>query len=74
MVEARDHDFVAGPEFAADGAANGEGQRGHVGAEGDFVGVAVQEVGHGPAGFGDHGVGVAAGGYAPPVLALLRRR
>ena len=38
------------------------GQRGHVGAEDDFVGAAVQEVGHGGAGFGDHGVGAAAGG------------
>jgi hypothetical protein len=62
VIEARDQDFIAGLEFAADRARNRERQRCHVGAEGDFVGVAVQEVGHGGAGFGDHGVGVAAGG------------
>jgi hypothetical protein len=32
-----------------------------LGPKDDFVGGAVQEVGHGAAGFGDHGVGVAAG-------------
>ena len=62
MVEAGDYDFVAGLQLAADGAGHRVGERGHVGAEGDFVGGAVQEVGHGGAGFGDHGVGAAAGG------------
>ena len=41
---------------------HGVGQRGHVGAEDDFISGAVEEVGHGGAGFGKHGVGVAAGG------------
>ena len=62
VVEAGDDDFVSGLQLAANGAGHGVGQRGHVGAEGDFVGGAVQEVGHGAAGFGDHGVGAAAGG------------
>jgi hypothetical protein len=62
VVEAGDEDFVAGAEVAADGAADCIGERGHVGAEDDFVGAAVQEVGHGGAGLGDHGIGVAAGG------------
>ena len=62
VVKARDHDFVARLEFAADGAGHRIGQRGHVLTEDDFIGAAVQEVGHGAARFGDHGVGVAAGG------------
>ena len=67
MIEARDYDFVARAKLAvayrsANGAAHGVGERGHVGAEDDFVRGAVQEVGHGASGFGDHGVGVAAGG------------
>ena len=62
VVEARDDDFVSGLEVAANRAGDGEGQRGHVGTEDDFVGAAVQEVGHGAARLGDHGVGAAAGG------------
>ena len=62
MVEAGDHDLVAGLEVAADRAGDRVGQGRHVGPEGDFVGGAVEEVGHGAAGFGDHGIGVAAGG------------
>ena len=62
VIEARDQDFVAGAEVAADGAGHGEGQRGHVGAEDDFVGAAVEEICHGGARIGEHGIGVAAGG------------
>ena len=67
VIETRDQDFVAGSEVAAadlatKGAGDGVGERGHVGAEDDFVSGAVQEVGHGGAGFGEHGVGIAAGG------------
>ena len=62
VVEAGEQDLVSGLEFAANGAADGEGQRGHVRAEDDFVSAAVQEVGHGAAGSGDHRVGAAAGG------------
>ncbi len=61
VIETSDHDFVARLQFAANGAGNRIGQGGHVRTEGDFVGAAVQEVGHGGAGFGNHGVGVAAG-------------
>ena len=50
VVEAGDDDFVAGLQIAADGAGDGEGQRGHVRTEDDFVGAAVQEVGHGGCG------------------------
>ncbi len=62
VIETGHEDLVPGIEFAADGAAHGIGQRRHVRTEDNFVGGAVQEVGHGGAGFGDHGVGVAAGG------------
>ena len=61
VIEARDQDFVAGAEVAADRARHRIGQRGHVGAEDDFIGAAVQKVSHGGAGFGEHGVSVAAG-------------
>ena len=64
MVEAGDEDFVTGAEVAGDGAGDHVGDRGHVRAEDDFVGGAVQDVGHGGAGIGDHGVGVAAGGVS----------
>ena len=62
VIEAGDEDFVAGAEVASNGAGHGVSERGHVGAEDDFVGGAVEEVGHGGAGFGEHSVGVAAGG------------
>ena len=55
---------ISSPGFSSRPIArrHGERQRGHVRPEDDFVGAAVQEVGHGAAGFGDHGVGAAAGG------------
>ena len=59
-----EQNLVAGSEFAADGAADGEGQRGHVGAEDHFIRVAAEEIRHGGAGFGDNGVGAAAGGVS----------
>src|ERR1700730_5111083 len=62
VVESRDDDFVSGSQITADGAGHCIGQRRHVGAEDDFVGAAAQEVGHGTARFGDHGVGAATGG------------
>src|SRR5579859_7770802 len=62
VVETGDDDFVSGLQFTTNRARDGVGQRGHVWAESDFVGAAVEEVGHGGAGFGDHGVGAPAGG------------
>ncbi len=53
VIEARDQDFVAGAKVAADRARHRVRQRGHVGAEDDFVGAAIQEVGHGGAGCGE---------------------
>ena len=61
MIEARNQNFIAGLELTAYRAGNRERQRRHVRAEGDFVGAAVEEVGHGGAGFRNHGVGAAAG-------------
>ena len=74
VIEARDQDFVAGAEVAADRARHHIGQRGHVGAEDDFIGGAVEEVGHGGAGFGDHGVGVAAGGVGSAGVGVVAAR
>ena len=73
VIEAGEEDFVAGLEFAAKGARDGEGKRRHVGAEDDFVGAAVQEVGHGSAGFGDHRVSVAAGGVGSAGVGIVVR-
>ena len=64
MIEAGDDDFVSGLELAANGATHGEREGRHVGAEDDFVSAAVEEVGHGAARFGDHGVGATAGGVS----------
>ena len=47
VIEAGDQQLVATLQVAADGAAQREGQRRHVGAEDDFVGRAIEEVGHG---------------------------
>src|SRR5690349_12142724 len=62
VIEAGDDDFISGLQLTADGARDGVGQRGHVRAKGDFVGAAVEEVAHGGAGVGNHGVSAAAGG------------
>jgi hypothetical protein len=50
-----------GPRSRPEGATHGEGERGHVCAEDDFVGVAIQKVGHGGARFVEDAVGVVAG-------------
>jgi hypothetical protein len=62
VIEARDQDFVARLQFAADRARDHVGQRSHVLSEDDFVGTAMQEVSHGGAGGCDHGIGAASGG------------
>jgi hypothetical protein len=61
VVEACDKQFIAGLEFAAEGAAQREGQRGHVGPEGDFVEVAAQQVGHSRMSIGDDLIRTPAG-------------
>src|ERR1700734_630398 len=71
VIEARDQDFVARAEVATNGAAHGVGERGHIGPEDDFISGAVEEVGHGGAGFGKHGVGVAAGGVGPAGVGIV---
>ncbi len=65
MVEAGDQQLVAALQFAANGAAQREGQRGHVGAEDHLVGRAIEEVGHRGARVGDHLVGALAGDERP---------
>ena len=49
VIEQRQHDLVARPQFPADGAAHRKGERGHVEAEHYFIGVAAEEVRHGRA-------------------------
>src|SRR3989442_15960003 len=62
VIEMSEQDFIARMKLATNRTADSVGQRGHVGTEDNFVGIAVEEIGHGAAGFGKHGVGVAAGG------------
>ena len=61
MIEQGENDFVARAEVAADGAAHGVGQRRHVEAKDDFVGIAMKEVGHGCTSGGDGVIGAATG-------------
>jgi hypothetical protein len=65
VVEGGDDDFVASFQLAADGASEREGDGGHVLAEDDFIGVAVEKIRHGGARGGDHGIVGAAGGEGP---------
>src|SRR6185369_7921176 len=62
VIEVSEQNFVARPEFAAEGAAEGEGQSGHVGTEDHLIRVAGKEIRHGGAGAGNDSVGAAAGG------------
>ena len=62
VVEVGDDDGVAGADALGQGMAEAEGERGHVGAEHDFLGArGVEEVGHGGASFVDQRVRGAAG-------------
>ena len=62
VIEMGQHDFVARTKLTSDGAADGVGERGHVGTEDDFVRIATQKICHGGAGVIDDGVRAAAGG------------
>src|SRR5271166_2174952 len=61
MVQTRDQQFVPALQFAANGTAQGEGERRHVSAEDDLVSGAVEEVGHCRTGIGNHLVSSTAG-------------
>ena len=62
VVEPRHDDFIPRREFPAEGAAQREGQRGHVGAKNNFLRIAAQQVGHGRMRSGDNLIGAPAGG------------
>ena len=54
VIKAGHDDGIARVPGAGQGAAQGEGEAGHVLAENDFAGVGIEEVGHGlPTGCGD---------------------
>ena len=62
MVQARDHDLVAGLPGAGESAADGKGQGGHVVAEDDLLGPGgVEEIRHGGVGIFQYGIRGAAG-------------
>ncbi len=61
VIEQCEHDFVAGAEVSSEGAAQGEGERGHVRAEDDFVSIAIQKVGHGGPRLINDAIGIVAG-------------
>ena len=65
MVELGDDDLVARPPAAPEGTGEVEGQRRHVGAEGDLVRRRAEEVGERLAGAGEHRVGLLARGVVP---------
>src|ERR1700758_776955 len=56
MIKMRDHDFISRTQIPTQGAAEREGERGHVLAEDHLVRLAVEEVCHSRAGAGDHGI------------------
>jgi hypothetical protein len=61
VVEARDHDLVAVLERSPNGAAEGEGKRGHVLPEDDLAGIGrTQVVRRGRVDLGQHGVALFA--------------
>ena len=62
VIEARQHDFIARPEFATDGSTDREGQRSHVWTEDNFVCAAIEKIGHGGTRIRDHAIGMATGG------------
>jgi hypothetical protein len=62
VVQASDHDLVAGAQQPADDTAELEGQCGHVGAEDDLIrGSCVQEIRHRLVGGREHGDRLLAG-------------
>ncbi len=74
MVEQREHDLIAGPEFAPERAAHGESQRRHVRAENDFIRIAIQKIAHRRPRFRDHAVGVAAGVVSAARVGVVARQ
>ncbi len=73
VIHARDDDLVAGPELAAKGAAHGEGQRRHVRAERDLVGIVrPEEVGAGRVDLGQHRIGLDRGGEGAAMVGIPR--
>src|SRR5438874_853929 len=57
-----EYDLVSRREFAANCAADREGERRHIWAEDNLIGIAAQEIAHGTARPDDHLVSVATGG------------
>ena len=53
-------------------AADGESQRGHIGAEDDFIGFAAKKIRHGGTCAGDHRVGAATGGVGAAGVGVVR--
>ena len=74
VVEQREHDLVAGAEFAPERAAHGESQRRHVRAENDFIRIAIQKIAHRRPRFRDHAVGVAAGVVSAARVGVVARQ
>src|SRR5207247_7173021 len=60
VIEMSEQDFIARMKFTCNRAADGVRQRGHVGTKDNFVGSAIEEIGHGTAGFGDGGIEIGS--------------
>src|SRR5437899_12044071 len=61
VIEMSEQYFIARMKFTSNRAADGVRQRGQVGTKDNFDGIAIEEIGHGTAGFGDGGIGIASG-------------
>ncbi len=74
VVQTAHQQLVPALQVSAQGTTQSEGQGGHVGAENDFIGRAVEEVSHGGARIGNHLIGALAGDEGPAGIRVVRRQ
>src|ERR1700687_4489082 len=71
MVQASDHDFVAGLQSSSQAAADSEGEGSHVGTKDDLLGAGgIEKVGYRPACFSHDGVGFSTGTKRAAVVGI----
>jgi len=73
VIQAGDHDGLSGLPGAGDGAADVQGEGGHVGAEDDLLGAGgVKPIGHGLVGGFQHSIRLAAAGKGAAVVGVVQ--
>ena len=70
VIEPRHHDFIPGLDLPAEGAAEREGQRCHVGAKNRFRRVTAQQVCHGRMRCGENLIGAPARRKCPMLIGV----